>query len=191
MIDTIEEENLNKPDENSGEKQVQVTVEVNGTAPDADSAPKPRKRRNQENEKLKAELSELNDKYLRARAEFDNYRRRTEKEKLTSVGNGINIAVDALLPVLDTLITASQAECSDPDYKKGVEMIITKFENSLAALGVTEIEALGKHFDPALHNAVSGEDTQDFEHGTIIRVLQKGYRLGDRVIRHAVVTVAQ
>ena len=154
-------------------------------------AQKPRKRKNLENEKLKTDLQELNDKYLRCRAEFDNYRKRTEKEKLTSSGNGVALALEALLPVLDTLITAAGADCSDPDYKKGVEMIITKFENSLKVLGVTEIESQGKPFNPALHNAVSKEEVEGVASETVVRVLQKGYRFGERVIRHATVTVAQ
>ena len=158
---------------------------------DEGKSQKPRKRKNLENEKLKADLGELNDKYLRSRAEFDNYRKRTDREKLTSTGNGIALAVDTLLPVLDTLITAAGAECSDAEYKKGVEMIIVKFENALKAMGITEIDAQGKPFDPSLHNAVSKEETPDAESGSVIRVLQKGYRFGERVIRHATVTVAQ
>jgi len=162
----------------------------NGESAEA-KAQKPRKRRNLENEKLRSELNDLNDKYLRSRAEFENYRRRTKEEQNSSFSNGVAKAVDVLLPALDTLVTAAGAGCSDPDYKKGVELIIAKFESSFKTLGIEEIQAQGEMFDPALHNAVSKEYVEGMESGTIIRVLQKGYHLGERVIRHASVTVAQ
>jgi len=166
-------------------------ADYTGSGGDDVKVNKPRKRKNLENEKLRADLKDLNDQLLRNRAEFENYRRRTEKEKLSSVSNGIARAVEALLPALDILITAAGADCSDAEYKKGIELIGSKFMSSMQALGITEIPAEGKPFDPTLHNAVSKEEAESVESDTIVRVLQKGYRLGDRVIRHATVTVAQ
>lgn len=85
---------------------------------------------------------------------------------------------------------AAQAESKDEDYKKGVLLTVGLFENALKALGVEEIQAEGQQFDPKYHNAVSRE-SGDYESGTVVRVLQKGYKMGDRIIRHAIVSVAE
>jgi len=158
--------------------------------PEDEKTTKKSRRKSADSDKLKTELSALNDRYLRTLAEFDNYRKRTDREKRQSISYGVGNAVEALLPVLDTLSTAAAAECSDPDYKKGVELTISKFESALRSLDIEEIDALGKPFDPALHYAVQKENSEGSETNTILRVLQKGYKLGDRVIRHVMVTVA-
>ena len=137
------------------------------------------------------EIAELKDRVLRSAAEFDNYRKRTEKEKRQSVALGMIGALEKMLPVLDTLEIAAAAESKDADYKKGVEMTVTLFKGALTALGVEEIEALGQPFDPNLHAAVAREASEEAESGTVLKVLQKGYKTADRVVRHAMVSVAE
>ena len=138
-----------------------------------------------------AKLAEMNDCLLRLAAEYDNYRKRTDREKQASISFGISTTVETFLPAFDILEKAAAAECTDADYKKGVEMTVELFKAAFSALGVTEIEAEGKPFDPELHSAVSREVKDGAESETVVTVLQKGYKIGDRVIRHAVVTVAE
>lgn len=144
----------------------------------------------EEIKKLQDQLNEANDRILRSAAEFDNFRKRTEKEKSSAVSLGVGSAIEKILPALDTLAMAAQAESKDEDYKKGVLLTVGLFENALKALGVEEIQAEGQQFDPKYHNAVSRE-SGDYESGTVVRVLQKGYKMGDRIIRHAIVSVAE
>jgi len=139
---------------------------------------------------LKDEYDELNDRFLRLAAEYDNYRKRSEKEKQSSVSYGITFAVEHMLPVLDVIETAAAAESSDEEYKKGVEMTVAMFKAAFETLGITEIEAEGKKFDPEFHCAVAQEKKEDAENGDIVTVIQKGYKLDDKVIRHSMVTVA-
>ncbi|MEA4911916.1 MAG: nucleotide exchange factor GrpE [Oscillospiraceae bacterium] len=153
--------------------------------------PKKDKKKKPEAEHLKKELDEIRDRLLRTAAEFDNYRKRTEREKQSSVAYGSAAAVTKLLPVLDNLERAAQADSSDEEYKKGVLLTLDQFKKSLDALGVREIEALGKEFDPAVHNAVMREAAEGKESGTVTKVLQKGYRMGDRVLRPSMVAVAE
>lgn len=145
-----------------------------------------------ENERLAAELDDAKDKLLRTAAEYDNYRKRTEREKHDSANFGAINALSKLLPAMDALERASAAECSDAEYKKGVEMTLAMFESALAQAGAEEIEALGAPFDPNEHSAVATDEADgEHESGTVTRVLQKGYKLGERVIRPSVVAVAQ
>ncbi len=139
---------------------------------------------------LKNDFLDMTDKLLRTAAEFDNYRKRTEREKQQSISYGTCLAVERLLPVLDNLERAACAACTDAEYKKGVDLTVESFRTALKALGVEELEAENKPFDPAIHCAVSRE-AADAESGTVVRVLQKGYKLGDRVIRHSMVVVAE
>ena len=146
-------------------------------------------------EKEKAELekekAELSDRFLRKVAEFDNYRKRTDREKMESVSLGVASALEQILPVFDSLALAAQTECSDETYKKGVDMTLQSFRNGLEKLGVREIEALGQPFDPKFHNAVMSESVEGAESGTVTRVLQRGFMQGDKVIRYAMVAVAE
>ena len=151
--------------------------------------------RTEELEKEKAELekqnAELSDKFLRKVAEFDNYRKRTDREKMESVSLGVASALEQILPVFDSLALAAEAECSDETYKKGVEMTLQTFRNGLEKLGVRETEALGQPFDPKFHNAVMSEPAEGVPSGTVTRVLQRGFMQGDKVIRYAMVAVAE
>ena len=144
-----------------------------------------------EKEVLKKSNEELSDKFLRKVAEFDNYRKRTEREKLESVSLGVSSALQGILPVYDALCLASENECTDETYKKGVEMTLQTFRNALEKMGVTEMDVLGKPFDPQYHNAVLSDSVEGAESGTVTRVLQRGFMQGDKVLRCAMVAVAE
>ncbi|MBQ1357982.1 MAG: nucleotide exchange factor GrpE [Oscillospiraceae bacterium] len=142
-------------------------------------------------EGLRKDKEELSDRFLRKVAEFDNYRKRTDREKTESVSLGIAAALEPMLPVFDSLALAAEAECSDETFKKGVEMTLQAFRAGLEKLDVREIDALGKPFDPKFHNAVMSESVEGAESGTVTRVLQRGFTQGDKVIRYAMVAVAE
>ena len=110
---------------------------------------------------------------------------------MESVSLGVASALEQILPVFDSLALAAQTECSDETYKKGVDMTLQSFRNGLEKLGVREIEALGQPFDPKFHNAVMSESVEGAESGTVTRVLQRGFMQGDKVIRYAMVAVAE
>ena len=130
------------------------------------------------------------DKYLRLLAEYDNFRKRSVKERLDASADATAKAALEVISVIDYFERAMAAECSDESYKKGVEMIYGQFTEVIKKLGVEEIEALGKEFDPNLHNAVSQVEDESFGESTVSQVYQKGYKLGDKVIRCAMVVVA-
>lgn len=138
---------------------------------------------------VQAALDECKDKLLRNMAEFDNFRKRTAKEKETMFQNGVADAVSAFLPVLDNLYRA-QKSLSEQSAASGIEMIIKQFLDIMGSLGVSEIEAEGKPFDPNLHNAVMHIEDEAYNNNTVAEVFTKGYILGDRVIRHCMVKVA-
>lgn len=141
-------------------------------------------------EQLKAELANMNENYLRQVAEFDNFRKRTAKEKQDTYSYALMKCITEFLPIMDNFERALACETQDTEYKKGVEMIYTQLTEMLKKLGVSEIEAEGKPFDPALHNAVSQKEDDSFGENIVCQVFQKGYQLGDKVIRHAMVVVA-
>jgi len=150
-----------------------------------------KKKKQSSTQLLKDEINNLNDRLLRLMAEYDNYRKRTEKEKQSLVSLGTSLALERLLPVIDTLEMAAMAETADLDYKKGVELTLSMFITALKSLGITEIEALNMEFDPNIHNCVSTEESDEHDDGIIVRVLQKGYCYGERVIRPAGVSVSK
>jgi len=130
------------------------------------------------------------DAHLRVAAEFDNFRRRTIKEKEASYGNGKADAVAKMLPVYDNLERALQQETSDAAYKKGVEMTMTELLKIFGSLGVEVYGNVGDQFDPNLHNAVMHIENEELEENSISAVFQKGFKIGDKVVRFAMVQVA-
>ena len=141
-------------------------------------------------EKAQAALAKEHDQYLRLAAEYDNFRKRSRKEK-----EGLYVDVKAetvakFLPVYDNLERALANETADEAYKKGVEMIMAEFRRTMEKLGVTEMDCLGKTFDPAFHNAVMHVEDETRGENEIVEVFQQGFMLGDRVIRFAMVKVA-
>ena len=139
---------------------------------------------------LEKEKADLNDKFLRICAEYDNFRKRSQKEKDALYGDIKANTVTQFLPVYDNLERALKQNTEDEAYKKGVEMIMTQFCSTLEKLGVKEIECLGEKFDPAMHNAVMHVDDEEKGENEIVEVFQKGFKLGDKVIRFAMVKVA-
>jgi len=130
------------------------------------------------------------DAHLRLAADYDNFRKRTVKEKEQSYGNGKADAVEKLLPVYDNLERAMNQPTEDAAYKKGVEMTMTQLVGILSGLGVEIYGEKGETFDPNLHNAVMHTEEEGVEENTITQVFQKGFKMGDRIIRFAMVQVA-
>jgi len=142
-------------------------------------------------EKLVAELSAQKEAYLRLAAEYDNFRKRTAKEKEESFGNAKATVLADFLPVLDNFDRALGAEASNvDDFKKGVEMTYTQFLDVFTKLGVETFGEAGEQFDPNFHNAVMHVDDESLEQNVITDVFQKGYKLKDKVLRPAMVKVA-
>lgn len=141
-------------------------------------------------ESLKDQVAQQEDKYLRLAAEYDNYRRRTAKEKDSIWNDAKADAAQAFLPVYDNLERALKQDTADEAFKKGVEMTMTQLKTVLEKLGITEIPALGQTFDPNLHNAVMHVEDENFGENTVCDVFQAGFMLGDKVIRFAMVKVA-
>ena len=144
-----------------------------------------------EAEKLKADFDQLNDVKLRLAAEYDNFRKRSQREKDAIYSDATASAITALLPVIDNVERALAAEnASAEDMRKGVEMINTQAVQTFEKLGVTSYGAVGDAFDPNIHHCVGTVDAEGVESGAIALVLQKGYKLGEKVIRPAMVQVA-
>ena len=130
------------------------------------------------------------DAHLRVAAEFDNYRKRTVKEKEASYGNGKADAVAKMLPVYDNLERALNQACEDAAYKKGVEMTMNELVKIFTSLGVEIFGNVGDEFDPNLHNAVMHIDSEELGENVIAQVFQKGFKIGEKVVRFAMVQVA-
>ncbi|MDD6990883.1 MAG: nucleotide exchange factor GrpE [Oscillospiraceae bacterium] len=164
----------------------------NADKPAEEAAPEPtaEEKLAAEVESLKKELADEKEKYLRLDAEYYNYRTRSLKEKQDAYDNALMKTVTEVLGVIDNFERAASAECSDEQFKKGIDMIFKQYLTILEKLGVSEINAVGQPFDPNLHNAVSSCEDENLGENTVAAVLQKGYTLGKKVIRHAMVTVA-
>ena len=141
-------------------------------------------------ENLKNELSMERDKYLRLAAEYDNYRKRSTKEREMIYTDARIDAINKLLPVFDNLERALKTECTDESYYKGIEMIMTQLIEALNNMGVKEIPSVGSTFDPNLHNAVMTIVDPQLGENVVAEEYQKGFILGDRVIRFSTVVVA-
>ena len=143
-----------------------------------------------ETDSLKEQLSQLNEKYVRMLAEYDNFRKRSQKEKDAIYPRATADTVEKFLPIIDNFERAMSAPCADETFKKGMDMIFQSFMNTLKSLNVEMIGQAGETFDPQLHNAVMHIEDDKYGENEIVMVLQKGYRIGDRVVRYAMVQVA-
>ena len=141
-------------------------------------------------EKAEAALADHKDQHLRLMAEYQNYRNRTTEEKKKIYGDAKADCIKSLLTVVDTFERAMDAACSDETYKKGIEMTFSQLQKALEQMGVKEIAEVGVEFDPNLHNAIKQMDDTDFEENKVCQIYQKGYLLGDRLIRPAMVAVS-
>ena len=141
-------------------------------------------------ESQKVQIEETEDRLKRVAAEFDNYKKRNAKERDGMYNSLVADIVSGLLPVVDNLENAANAETKDEEYKKGIELVLKQFKDILASKGVEEIETVGKTFDPELHEAVSSVQDNTKGEKEIVQEYRKGYKIGDRVIRHSMVIVA-
>ena len=138
-----------------------------------------------------AKYNDLNDRYLRMAAEYDNFRKRSQREREQAYTDAVSRAVTALLPTYDNLERALKAETADTEYKKGVELTMTQLTESLKGINVTVIDAAaGTAFDPNFHNAVMHVEDESLGENVIAETFQQGFQIGDKVIRHAMGKVA-
>ena len=141
-------------------------------------------------ESQKFQLEETEDRLKRVAAEFDNYKKRNIKERDGMYNSLVSDIVSNFLPVIDNLEKAVTAETKDEEYKKGIELVLKQFKDVLNSRGVIEIETIGKTFDPELHEAVSSIQDDTKGEKEIVQEYRKGYMIGNRVIRHSMVIVA-
>ncbi|MCA0982696.1 nucleotide exchange factor GrpE [Halobacillus yeomjeoni] len=149
---------------------------------------------NEELETLRQEKEEINNRLLRLQADYDNFRRRTQKEKEADRKYRSQSLVEELIPVLDNFDRALQVEVDGDSFKNfadGMEMVYQQFKSALEKEGVEEIPAVGEEFDPHLHQAIMQVEDENYESNIVVEELQKGYRLKDRVIRPSMVKVNQ
>ena len=168
------------------DKKKEIQEEVVEEVTEATEIPEETPEVNEWEEKYNAER----DAHLRVAAEYDNFRKRTLKEKEQSYGNGKADAVEKLLPVYDNLERALNQPCTDEAYKKGVEMTMTQLVGIFAGLGVEIFGNVGDEFDPNFHNAVMHTEDESLGENVISQVFQKGFKLGEKIIRFAMVQVA-
>lgn len=143
-----------------------------------------------EAEAKQKELDELTDRYKRVMAEFENYKKRAQKERETLYNSVLSDVIGAILPVVDNLENAAKAETQDANYKQGVEMVQKQLKDVLQSKGVEEIKTVGEIFDPAVHEAVSSVQDDTKKSQEIVQEYRKGYKIGSKVIRHSMVVVA-
>lgn len=149
----------------------------------------------EENKKVKevvpkADYDELEDRYKRILAEFENFKKRSSKERDGLYNSILSDVIEVILPVVDNLENASKVETQDESYKQGVELVLKQFKDVLASKGVEEIKAIGETFDPSLHEAVGSIQDENLGEKEIAQEYRKGYKIGSRVIRHSMVVVA-
>ena len=140
--------------------------------------------------KQKEDLEDKDDRIKRLMAEFENFKKRSDKERTGLYNSVMGDVITSLLPVLDNLEKAAKTETKDEQYKNGIEMVVNQFKDVLKNNGVTEIEAVGKKFDPSLHEAVSLVQDANLGEKEVKEEFRKGYMIGDRVLRHSLVVVA-
>ena len=138
----------------------------------------------------KAEFDDLTDRYKRILAEFENHKKRSQKEREGLYNSVMSDIVEVLLPVIDNLENAAKVETKDEEYKKGIELVLKQFQDVLKSKGVEEIKALGETFDPELHEAVASIQDETKGEKEIVQEYRKGYKIGHKVIRHSMVVVA-
>ena len=186
------EEELNKAQEASAEVDAEENAEAASEETSGEEAVESSQPAEEGSSEENPELLQLKDKYLRTLAEYENFRKRSEKEKAQMFELGAKSIIEALLPVVDNFeraLSHVQEEEKDSPFVKGIEGIYKQIQKMFADCNIQEIEALGKKFDPALHNAVMTEEEGDAEEDTITQDLQKGYTYRGNVVRHSMVKV--
>jgi len=186
------EEELHKAQEASAEVDREENAEAASEETSGEEAVESSQPAEEGSSEENPELLQLKDKYLRTLAEYENFRKRSEKEKAQMFELGAKSIIEALLPVVDNFeraLSHVQEEEKDSPFVKGIEGIYKQIQKMFADCNIQEIEALGKKFDPALHNAVMTEEEGDAEEDTITQDLQKGYTYRGNVVRHSMVKV--
>lgn len=140
--------------------------------------------------KTKQELEETTDRFKRVMAEFENYKKRSSKEREMLYNSLLADIVSSFLPVIDNLEKAAEAKTEDENYKQGLELVLKQFKDVLTKFGVEEIKTVGETFDPEVHEAVSSVQDETKGEKEIVQEFRKGYKVGVKVIRHAMVVVA-
>lgn len=193
----MSKKNENEEIKNTPEAENPETANPEAENPAEEAAAEEKSPVNEELEKAKAdleaaqkELAEYKDKYLRLMAEYDNFRKRSVKEKADIYPEATAKAVEAFLPMADNFERALSTETTDEKYKSGVKVIYSQLGEAFKSLGVEVIDRVGETFDPNLENAVSRIEDENLGENVVAQVFQKGYKRGDRVIRHAMVVVA-
>ncbi len=141
-------------------------------------------------EPMQQELDELTDRYKRVLAEFENHKKRSQKERDNLYNMILADIIGNILPILDNLENAVKVETKDEEFKKGIELVLKQFQDTLKAKGVEEIKTVGETFDPELHEAVSSIQDETKGEKEIVQEYRKGYKIGTKVIRHSMVVVA-
>ena len=172
------------------QEETKETVKEPAQEPVKEAAQEPELPQPTREQQLQEKLDAEHDAHLRLAAEYDNFRKRTQKEKDASYANGKADTIGKLLPIYDNLARALEQPTEDAAYKKGVEMTMTELEKIFAGMGVTAFGAVGETFDPNLHNAVMHTEDESLGENVIAQVFQKGFQVGDKVIRFAMVQVA-
>ena len=179
--------NTNNPLE---EEQLEPVVEPENTAPAEDDAA-PEAEETAETPDLQKQLDELNDRYMRMAAEYDNFRKRVARERDSIRAEAVGKTLTAMLPVFDSLERALAQDTADTEYKKGVEMTARQFTSALESVNVEIISAEpNTEFDPMIHNAIMHVEDDAFGENTVAECFQKGFKIGDKIIRTAMVKVA-
>ena len=196
MAENTEQQGMEEELKQAQDASAEVDAEENGEAASEETSGEESVESSQAVEEGSSEenpeLLQLKDKYLRTLAEYENFRKRSEKEKAQMFELGAKSIIEALLPVVDNFeraLSHVQEEEKDSPFVKGIEGIYKQIQKMFADCNIQEIEALGKKFDPALHNAVMTEEEGDAEEDTITQDLQKGYTYRGNVVRHSMVTV--
>ena len=145
---------------------------------------------NSELQKVQQELEDVTDRYKRILAEFENHKKRSQKEREGLYNSVLGDIVEIMLPVLDNLENAAKVETADENYKQGIELVLKQFKDVLKSKGVEEIPAVGETFDPEVHEAVSSVQDDTKGEKEIVQEYRKGYKIGHRIIRHSMVVVA-
>ena len=194
--ETVEEETAETAEAKEAEDAVEeVEEEASETiAGEEEADDKKKKKKDKKQDALKEKIEELEDRTKRQMAEFENFRRRTEKEKATMFDMGARSVIEKMLPIVDNfergLATVPEDE-ANKGFADGMNMIYKQLVQELDKIGVKPIESVGKEFDPNFHNAVMQVESEEYESGVVAQEFQKGYTYNDVVIRHAMVAVVQ
>ncbi|MGN1125900.1 MAG: nucleotide exchange factor GrpE [Ruminococcus sp.] len=173
------------------EETIEEEVKSAETTESAEAEEKEEAKEPTKEEKLEEELKKQKESYMRLAAEYDNYRKRTQNEKLGIYDDATAKAVEQLLPMADALQMAMQnAKDAPEEFTKGLEMIQNQFKTSMEKLKVESFGEIGDEFDPNLHNAISKIDSEELGENQLSAIYQKGFKIGDKIIRHAMVQVA-